>query len=127
MNRREALQWAISNDDTVSNDRGENADTVYELIEALKALGITGEELGQLCGVWEVLFFTPNLKWKYTDYVYIQKPSQWQEPAEAIAQAIASDNGLHRRTSIRDSTYYVAILPHNPWGFPLSSGSHQAI
>lgn len=117
MNRREALNWAISNDDT--ERPRENADSVYERIEALKALGITGEELGQLCGVWEVLFFTPNSKWKYTDYVYIQKPSQWQEPAEAIAQAITADDGLHRRTAIRFISSYIVVVPDNPWGFPI--------
>lgn len=77
------------------------------------------EKLGEEFNVWQVDFFTPSGKWKYTDFVVMTKPERWAEFDVLIQKALDNTPSSIRETSINSIEHWTVIMINNPLGFPI--------
>ena len=87
--------------------------------EVLREIDRTIERVGEESQVWEILFFKPGGKWKYTDYVVMVKPEKWVDFDILIQNALNNTPREVRETSISSIEGWTVVMVNNPLGFPI--------
>jgi len=78
------------------------------------------ESIGFETGIWQIDFYTPTGKWKYSDYVQMSKPDNWVNFDILINTALRETPQAIRQTTIKElGTYWTAVMVNNPLGFPI--------
>ena len=97
----------------------EPTDSQKVMPRTLQALDRHVEQLCETESVWEIQFFRPGGKWKYTDYVVMTKPERWTDFDVLINNALRDTPREIRQTSISEISDYTAVMINNPLGFPI--------
>jgi hypothetical protein len=87
--------------------------------DVLKELDRTIERISEESHVWEIQFFKPGGKWKYTDYVVMTKPEGWVDFDILIQTALDNTPMTIRQTSIKSIEDWTVVMVNNPLGFPI--------
>ena len=85
----------------------------------LRELDRAIERICEASHVWEIQFFKPGGKWKYTDYVIMTKPERWMEFDVLIQNALDNTPFSIRETSIKSIEHWTVVMINNPLGFPI--------
>ncbi|QNN98070.1 hypothetical protein SEA_FEDE_22 [Microbacterium phage Fede] len=87
--------------------------------DQLRMLDRVVEETSTALNVWEIQFFRPGGKWKYTDYIVMVKPERWTDFDVIINNALRDTPEEIRQTRIKDIGDYTVVMINNPLGFPI--------
>jgi|SRR6478609_1499371 len=77
------------------------------------------ESVGERTNVWEIQFFNPSGKWKYTDYIVMLKPERWVDFDVLIQTALTNTPSNIRETNIKTIEGWTVVMLQNPLGFPI--------
>jgi hypothetical protein len=89
-------------------------------IEIMKGRETLIDGMGATSNTWQIDFFTPSGKWKYTDYVVMTKPDKWTDFTVLINDALRNTPEELRETNIKElGGYWTAVMLQNPLGFPI--------
>ena len=83
------------------------------------------ERIGEESNVWEIVWFKPGGKWKYTDYVVMTKPDKWVDFDVLIQNALDNTPLSVRETSIKSIEGWTVVMMNNPLGFPIMVVGHE--
>ncbi|WNM74527.1 hypothetical protein SEA_MOLEFICENT_23 [Microbacterium phage Moleficent] len=87
--------------------------------QQLQMLDRVVEQTSEALQVWEIQFFRPGGKWKYTDYIVMAKPERWTEFDVLINNALRDTPQEIRQTTITDISDWTVVMVNNPYGFPI--------